>query len=102
MLNFINKKDNRILVLVKYNKNKKYIVRLRFYKFQKDKVTELTSKLATALDRTLTKHGYIKVENIFKENIDFANSAFWILKDYVNTTGSDEEILKYPRYYVEA
>lgn len=68
---------------------------------QKDKVTELTTKIAPSLGHDLTKHGYIEIENAFKEDIDFANSVFWILKDYVNTPGSDAEILKYPRYYVE-
>lgn len=100
-MRFINKKDNKIIVLVKHNSSKKYKVQLRFYKLQEDGVTELTSKLATALGRTLTKHGYIKIENIFKEEIDYANSAFWILRDYVNTTGSDKEILKWSRFYME-
>ena len=93
---------SKLIILVKYKKNKKYKVKFRFYKLQKDEVTELTSKIASALERSLTKHGYIKVKNAYKEDIDFANTAFWILKNYVNTAGSDKEILKYPRYYVEA
>ena len=101
-MSIINKKDTKLIVLVKHNKNKKYRVKFRFYKLEKDGVTELTSKLAPSLGRNLTKRGYIEIENAFKEDIDFANAVFWILKDYVNTTGSDNEILKYPRYYVEA
>ena len=92
---------SKLIVLVKYKKNKKYKVKFRFYKLQKDKVTELTTKIAPSLGHDLTKHGYIEIENVFKEDIDFANSAYWILKDYVNTTGSDTEILKWPRFYVE-
>ena len=93
---------SKLIILVKHNKNKKYRVKFRFYKLEKDGVTELTTKIATALERSLTKQGYIEIENAFKENIDFANAAFWILKNYVNTTGSDTEILKWSRYYVEA
>ena len=92
---------SKLIVLVKYKKNKKYKVKFRFYKLQKDKVTELTTKIAPSLGHDLTKHGYIEIENVFKEDIDFANSAYWILKDYVNTTGSDAEILKWPRFYME-
>ena len=92
---------SKLIVLVKYKKNKKYKVKFRFYKLQKDKVTELTTKIAPSLGHDLTKHGYIEIENAFKEDIDFANSVYWILKDYVNTTGSDTEILKWPRFYVE-
>lgn len=94
-------KDTKLIVLVKHNKNKKYRVKFRFYKLEKDGVTELTSKLAPSLGRNLTKHGFIEIENAFKEDIDFANAAFWILKDFVNTTGSDTEILKWPRFYME-
>lgn len=68
---------------------------------QKDKVTELTTKIAPSLGCNLTKRGYIEIENAYKEDIDFANAAFWILKNFVNTTGSDAEILKWSRYYVE-
>ena len=93
--------DTKLIVLVKRNKNKKYRVKFRFYKLEKDGVTELTSKVAPSLGRNLTKHGYIEIENAFKEDIDFANAAFWILKNFVNTTGSYKEILKWPRYYVE-
>ena len=93
--------NSKLIVLVKHNKNKKYRVKFRFYKLEKDGVTELTSKVAPSLGHNLTKHGYIEIENAFKEDIDFANAAYWILKDYVNTTGSDTEILKLPRYYVE-
>ena len=93
---------SKLIILVKQNSDKKYKVQFRFYKLQKDEATELTSKIATALERSLTKHGYIKLKNAYKEDIDFANAAFWILKNYVNTSGSDKEILKYPRYYVEA
>lgn len=104
MKSILNSKteDTKLIVLVKRNKNKKYRVKFRFYKLEKDGVTELTSKVAPSLGRNLTKRGYIEIENAFKENIDFANAAYWILKDYVNITGSDKEILKYPRYYVEA
>lgn len=93
--------NSKLIILVKYKKNKKYKVKFRFYKLEKNKVTELTPKIAPSFGHDLTKHGYIKVKNIFKEDIDFANSAFWILKDYVNSTDSDEEILKWPRFYVE-
>ena len=93
---------SKLIILVKYKKNKKYKVKFRFYKLYKDKVTELTSKIAPSLGHDLTKQGYIEIENAFKEDIDFANAAFWILKNFVNTTGSDTEILKWPRYYVEA
>ena len=92
---------SKLIILVKYKKNKKYKVKFRFYKLEKDKVTELTSKVAPSLGRNLTKHGYIEIENAFKEDIDFANAAFWILKNFVNTTGSDTEILKLPRFYME-
>ena len=92
---------SKLIILVKYKKNKKYKVKFRFYKLYKDGVTELTSKVAPSLGRNLTKHGYIEIENAFKEDIDFANAAFWILKDYINITGSDTEILKWPRFYVE-
>ena len=92
---------SKLIILVKYKKNKKYKVKFRFYKLQKDKVTEITSKVAPSLGRNLTKHGYIEIENAFKEDIDFANAAYWILKDFVNTTGSDTEILKLPRFYIE-
>lgn len=104
MKSILNSKteDTKLIVLVKRNKNKKYRVKFRFYKLEKDGATELTSKVAPSLGRNLTKRGYIEIENAFKENIDFANAAYWILKDYVNITGSDKEILKYPRYYVEA
>lgn len=94
--------NSKLIILVKYKKNKKYKVKFRFYKLEKDKVTELTTKIAPSFGHNLTKRGYIEIENIFKEDIDFANSAFWILKDYVNSTGSDTEILRWPRYYVEA
>ena len=93
--------NSKLIILVKHNKNKKYRVKFRFYKLDKDGVTELTSKVAPSLGRNLTKRGYIEIENSFKEDIDFANAAYWILKDYVNTTGSDTEILKWPRFYVE-
>lgn len=92
---------SKLIILVKYKKNKKYKVKFRFYKLQKDKVTELTTKIAPSLGHDLTKHGYIEIENAFKEDIDFANSAYWILKDYVNIPGSDTEILKWPRFYIE-
>lgn len=92
---------SKLIILVKYKKNKKYKVKFRFYKLEKDGVTELTSKIAPSIGHDLTKQGYIKVKNIFKEDIDFTNSAFWILKDYVNSTGSDAEILKWPRFYIE-
>ena len=92
---------SKLIVLVKYKKNKKYKVKFRFYKLEKDRVTELTSKIAPSLGHDLTKHGYIEIENPFKEDIDFANAAFWILKDFVNTTDSDTEILKWPRFYIE-
>ena len=92
---------SKLIILVKYKKNKKYKVKFRFYKLEKDRVTELTSKIAPSLGHDLTKHGYIEIENIFKEDIDFANAAFWILKDFVNTTDSDTEILRWPRYYIE-
>ena len=92
---------SKLIVLVKYKKNKKYRAKFRFYKLEKDKVTELTSKVAPSLGRNLTKHGYIEIENASNENIDFANSAYWILKDFVNTTGSDTEILRWPRFYME-
>ena len=92
---------SKLIVLVKYKKNKKYKVKFRFYKLEKDRVTELTSKIAPSLGHDLTKQGYIEIENPFKEDIDFANAAFWILKDFVNTTDSDTEILKWPRYYIE-
>ena len=36
------------------------------------------------------------------ENIDIANSVYWVLRDFVNATGSDKEILKWPHYYEEA
>lgn len=98
MKNFLKSK---LIILVKYKKNKKYKVKFRFYKLEKDRVTELTPKIAPSFGHDLTKQGYIKVKNIFKEDIDFANSAFWILKDYVNTTDSDAEILKWPRFYIE-
>lgn len=103
MKSILNSKteDTKLIVLVKHNKNKKYRVKFRFYKLEKDGVTELTSKVAPSLGRNLTKRGYIEIENAFKENIDFANAAYWILKDYVNTTGSDAEILKWPRFYME-
>ena len=93
--------NSKLIVLVKYKKNKKYKVKFRFYKLEKDKVTELTTKIAPSLGHDLTKHGYIEIENAFKEDIDFANAVYWILKDYVNTTGSDTKILKWPRFYVE-
>lgn len=92
---------SKLIVLVKYKKNKKYRMKFRFYKLEKDGVTELTSKIAPSLGHDLTKHGYIEIENIFKEDIDFANAVFWILKDFVNTTDSDTEILKWPRFYIE-
>lgn len=92
---------SKLIILVKHNKNKKYRVKFRFYKLEKDGVTELTSKLAPSLGHNLTKHGFIEIENAFKEDIDFANAAFWILQDFVNTTGSDTEILKWPRFYIE-
>ena len=103
MKSILNSKteDTKLIVLVKRNKNKKYRVKFRFYKLEKDGVTELASKVAPSLGRNLTKHGYIELENAFKEDIDFANAAFWILKDYVNITGSDTEILKWPRFYME-
>ena len=103
MKSVLNSKNKytKLIVLVKHNKNKKYRVKFRFYKLEKDGVTELTSKLAPSLGRNLTKHGFIEIENAFKEDIDFANAAFWILKDFVNTTGSDKEILKWPRFYME-
>ena len=94
--------NSKLIILVKYKKNKKHRVKFRFYKLDKDGVTELTSKVAPSLGRNLTKRGYIEIENAFKEDIDFANAAYWILKDYVNITGSDTEILKWPRYYIEA
>ena len=93
---------SKLIILVKYKKNKKYKVKFRFYKLYKDKVTELTSKIAPSLGHDLTKQGYIEIENAFKEDIDVASAEFWILKNFVNTTGSDTEILKWPRYYVEA
>lgn len=92
---------SKLIILVKYKKNKKYKVKFRFYKLQKDRVTELTTKIAPSLGHDLTKQGYIEMKNAFKEDIDFANAAYWILKDYVNITGSDTEILKWPRFYVE-
>ena len=92
---------SKLIILVKYKKNKKYKVKFRFYKLDKDGVTELTSKVAPSLGRNLTKRGYIELENAFKEDIDFANATYWILKDYVNITGSDTEILKWPRFYIE-
>ena len=91
---------SKLIILVKYKKNKKYKVKFRFYKLQKDKVTELTTKIAPSLGHDLTKHGYIEIENAFKEDIDFANAAYWILKNFVNTTGSDTEILRWPRFYI--
>ena len=93
--------DTKLIILVKHNKNKKYRVKFRFYKLENDGITELTSKVAPSLGRNLTKHGYIEIENAFKEDIDFANAAYWILKDYVNITGSDTEILKWTRFYME-
>ena len=93
---------SKLIILVKYKKNKKYKVKFRFYKLEKDKVTELTTKIAPSLGHDLTKQGYIEMKNEFKEDIDFANAAFWILKNFVNTTGSDTKILKLPRYYIEA
>ena len=93
---------SKLIILVKYKKNKKYKVKFRFYKLYKDGVTELTTKIASSLGHDLTKQGYIEMKNTFKEDIDFANAAFWILKNFVNTTGSDAEILKWQRYYVEA
>lgn len=103
MKSILNSKieDTKLIILVKYKKNKKYRVKFRFYKLDKDGVTELTSTVAPSLGRNLTKHGYIELENAFKEDIDFANASFWILKDYVNITGSDTEILKWSRFYVE-
>ena len=101
MKSILKNEDTKLIVLVKRNKNKKHRVKFRFYKLEKDGVTELTSKVAPSLGRNLTKHGYIEIENAFKENIDFANAAYWILKDYVNTTGSDTEILRWPRFYME-
>ena len=103
MKSILNSKteDTKLIVLVKHKKNKKNKMQFRFYKLYKDRVTELTSNVATALEFSLTKHGYIEIENAFKEDIDFANTAYWILKDYVNTTGSDTEILKWPRFYME-
>ena len=98
MKNFLKSK---LIILVKYKKNKKYKVKFRFYKLEKDGVTELTSKIAPSLGHDLTKQGYIEIENPFKEDIDFANAVYWILKDFVNTTGSDTEILKWPRFYIE-
>ena len=92
---------SKLIILVKYKKNKKYRVKFRFYKLQKDKVTELTTKIALSLGHDLTKQGYIEMKNTFKEDIDFANAAFWILKNFVNTTGSDTEILRWPRFYME-
>ena len=92
---------SKLIILVKYKKNKKYKVKFRFYKLYKDGVTEITSKVAPSLGLNLTKHGYIEIENAFKEDIDFANAAYWILKDFVNTTGSYKEILKWPRFYME-
>lgn len=92
---------SKLIILVKYKKNKKYRMKFRFYKLEKDGVTELTTKIAPSLGHNLTKHGYIEIENAFKEDIDFANAAFWILKNFVNTTGSDTEILKWPRFYIE-
>ena len=92
---------SKLIILVKYKKNKKYRVKFRFYKLEKDRVTEITSKIAPSLGHNLTKHGYIEIENAFKEYIDFANAAYWILKDFVNTTGSDTEILRWPRFYIE-
>ena len=92
---------SKLIILVKYKKNKKYKVKFRFYKLDKDGVTELTSKVASSLGHDLTKQGYIEMKNAFKEDIDFANATYWILKDYVNITGSDTEILKWPRFYVE-
>ena len=101
MKSILKNEDTKLIVLVKRNKNKKFRVKFRFYKLEKDGVTELTSKVAPSLGRNLTKRGYIEIENAFKENIDFANAAYWILKDYVNITGSDTEILKWPRFYME-
>ena len=92
---------SKLIILVKYKKNKKYRVKFRFYKLQKDKVTELTTKIALSLGHDLAKQGYIEMKNEFKEDIDFANAAFWILKNFVNTTGSDTEILRWPRFYLE-
>lgn len=101
MKSILKNEDTKLIVLVKRNKNKKHRVKFHFYKLEKDKVTELTTKIAPSLGRNLTKHGYIEIENAFKEDIDFANAVYWILKDYVNITGSDTEILKWPRFYVE-
>ena len=98
MKSFLNSK---LIILVKHNKNKKHRVKFRFYKLDKDRVTELTTKIAPSLGHNLTKRGYIEIENAFKEDIDFSNAAFWILKDFVDTTGLDTEILKWPRFYVE-
>ena len=67
--------DTKLIILVKCNKNKKYKVKFRFYKLQKDGVTELTSKVAPALERSLTKHGHIEIENAFKEDIDFCKCS---------------------------
>ena len=92
---------SKLIILVKYKKNKKYRVKFRFYKLDKDGVTEITPKVAPSFGRNLTKHGYIEIEDAFKEDIDFANAAYWILKDYVNITGSDTEILSWPRFYME-
>lgn len=101
MKSILKNKDTKLIVLVKHKKNKKYRVKFRFYKLEKDGVTEITTKIAPSLGHNLTKQGYIEIENAFKEDIDFANAAFWILKDFVNTTGSDAEILKWPRFYME-
>ena len=92
---------SKLIILVKYKKNKKYKVKFRFYKLQKDKVTELTTKIAQSIGHDLTKQGYIEMKNASKEDIDFANAAFWILKNFVNTTGSNTEILRWPRFYIE-
>lgn len=101
MESILKNKDIKLIVLVKHKKNKKYRVKFRFYKLEKDGVTEITTKIAHSLGHNLTKRGYIEIENAFKEDIDFANVVFWILKDFVNTTGSDAEILNWSRFYME-
>ena len=46
--------NSKLIVLVKRNKNKKFRVKFRFYRLEKDGVTELTS-----MDRSIPKCGEV-------------------------------------------
>ena len=51
MKSILKNEDTKLIVLVKRNKNKKFRVKFRFYRLEKDGVTELASKVAPSLGR---------------------------------------------------